>query len=404
MKILYVATEVPYPPNSGVKIPLYHAMRLMEKAGHEIALAVLTEDVANSESDLKGLRTVVRISDDLVVQLPKRKRWEVMLKSVVSQRMYFLERYNSTEFRNKLAQLIELFEPDAIHFDLITMSGYLDCKNQKSKAIASINDSYSLFIENNIKYGLLGWKEKFFRRLQLMQARNYEARVYPRFDCVHTMTEFDAAYLRRLNGSVKTVAISNGVEDSILENGCSSSDRKDVIYVGSLRGKYMRLLISFIQNCWPVILDGNPLLRLRLVGKVTADSKELVDVVDSVKGVVFEGFVPDLNAVYHECGIAFVPIKQSCGLINKLVEAMGAGLAVVAPALSYTGVPKAEHYKNAIMCDSEQEITEAVCELLRNDELRTDIQKSARALVASEYRWSDRSDLYEKMYYSILNE
>jgi len=398
MKILYIATEIPYPPNNGVKIPLYHSMRLMDQAGHEIALAVLSEDIANSESDLKGLRTMVKISDDLVVQLPKRKRWEVMLNSVISQRMYFLERYNSSEFRNELSLLIELFKPDAIHFDLITMSGYLDCKNQESKAIASINDSYSLFTENNIKYGLLGMKERLFRRFQLIQARSYEAKVYPRFDCVHTMTEFDASYLKCLNAKIQTVVIPNGVEESVLTQGSYDFSRKDLIYVGSLTGKYMRWLILFIQNCWPTITDINPLLKLRLVGKVTDEAKELVDLVGSVQGVVFEGFVPDLNVVYRECGIALVPIKQSCGLINKLVEAMGAGLAVVAPSLSYTGVPSAENYKNAVMCDSENEITEAICKLLEDDLLREKIQKSAHELVKRDYRWDDRLRLYDKMY------
>lgn len=59
LKILFVTNEVPFPPDNGVRIPSYHAMRLMQAAGHELALAVLSAETGEVESRFEKVSTLL---------------------------------------------------------------------------------------------------------------------------------------------------------------------------------------------------------------------------------------------------------------------------------------------------------------------------------------------------------
>jgi glycosyltransferase involved in cell wall biosynthesis len=114
--------------------------------------------------------------------------------------------------------------------------------------------------------------------------------------------------------------------------------------------------------------------------------------------VVFLGYVEKLVDIYRKCGIAIVPIDKDCGLINKAIEAMAAGLAVVGFVRTFAGIKDACPGRDCVAATDYVGYGRAVVELIRDDSRRGAIQSAAHDLAGERYSWSTRGKDYERMY------
>ena len=398
MKILFVTSEIPYPPDNGVRIVSHHAMRLMYEAGHKLALAVLSDEAETPETRLQWLSKFCVGGMSWWMPLPRRSQLRIQFAALSSRRLFFIERYRNQSFREKLALMIEKFNPDVIHFDIITMTQYRDLAPPGVGAIASINDSYALAMDNLLTAGNYKGLERLYREVQLHQSRRYEATAYPKFDAVHVMTEVDAAYLRALNPATHTSVISNGVDPSLFEITSQTRNRQDVIYVAKLVGENVSYLKSLLEHSWPIIHRSCPEIRLHIVGKVGPEVQAVKHRADGKDGVVFHGYVNRLADAYQKCGIAVVPINKNCGLINKAIEAMAAGLAVVGFEKTFTGV---KYARNGVHFDTARDYEDLGCtvvKLIEDAHHRHAVQTAAHKLASKHYSWVSRGRAYEQMY------
>jgi glycosyltransferase involved in cell wall biosynthesis len=398
MKILFVTNQVPFPPDNGVRIVSHHAMRLMNEAGHELALAVLTEETDQPAQRLARAAAHCRKDRAWWMPLPRRSSLDVQLSAALSGNLYFVERYRSAAFRLKLAGLIEAFHPDVIHFDIITLAQYVAIAPPGVGTVASINDSYGLTLENALAQGKYSGLTRIYRKAQLQHARAYERSVYPQFNAVHLMSEVDAAYLRQLNPRINTVVISNGVEPSIFEIADQTRGQSDIIFVGKLVADNLAGLRTFLEVSWPQIESQCRDLRLHIVGELGPEAQGLTLIYRDRKNIVFHGYVENLTDVYKDCGIAIVPINKDCGLINKVIEAMAAGLAVVGFEKTFVSIKEAQNGRDFVSAADYVEFGREVAQLVHNVSQRISIQTSAHLLAKRFYQWSTRALRYEGMY------
>ena len=400
MKILFVANEIPFPPDNGVKIPTYHAMRLMYQAGHKVALAVLTAEAfevedrfkAITESFCDGRGFLERVSG----QIPGRLR----LKALLRQKLPFVERYCSAEFRRKLSELIGEFQPDVIHFDLVPMAQYWNVTPPRVGAVASINDSYTLILENALRAGHFRGFEYVYRKWQYYHTRNYERTVYEKFHQVHVMSEIDKRYLVKLNPVLKVSVIPNGAEDSLFDLTASTCSKSNIIFVATLSGTHLKGLQRFLTQAWPIIVERDSEIVLHVVGKIGEEARVLKEQYSQYPGIKFTGYVPSLPDVYRMCGVAIAPIDQNCGIVNKVIEAMAAGLAVVGFANTFAGIPQGKAGVHFVQATDYRNMGHEIVELLANERRCREIKVAAHELAKSYYSWSSRGDSYSQMYAS----
>lgn len=404
MRILFVTSEIPYPPDNGVRIVSYNAMRLMAQQGHELALAVLSDpqdhhDTESRMAEIAGLCKITHRS-----RLAPNRRWATMLASLAKRRMYFMQRYHDKTFAAKLRELLVSFQPDVVHFDLIQMCQYRDCVPAGIGTVASINDSHALVLENLLEDGYYRRSEKLYREFELHLARAFERTSYVQFSLCHTMTEVDAAYLQKLNPRIRTVAIPNGVNTgTYYPNPKSQGDSNKVMFVGKLVGFNVASLQQFLEEGWRVVRHRCPQAILRVVGKVLPEAKRLFPLAKEVGGVEFAGYLDDLGEEYRSCAIAIAPVNKDCGILNKAIEALASGLCVVGFRKAFSGIPEAQSGTNCIGVDSSREMGEAICDLLANrDRMRT-IQKAASKIGADHYSWESRQERYELMYQEAID-
>nr|WP_281720678.1 glycosyltransferase family 4 protein [Nitrosomonas nitrosa] len=398
MKILFVANEVPFPPDNGVRIPIFHAMRLMSQAGHEIALAVLTAETWEVSDRFSCIAAKFCSGENLLERIPWRHPLRVQLAAVLGQRLLFVEKYRSAVFRKKLVELIGKFRPDVIHFDLIPMVQYLSATPVGVGTVASINDSYALTLENALRAGYFRGLEYIYKKWQYYSTQGYEASAYQQFDQIQVMSETDKNYLLKLNPHLKVSVIPNGAEDALFHLTASTSSKSDIIFVATLTGTHLKGLQRFLSQSWPIVRKHYPSVRLHVVGRIGPDAGKLMEEYSRFPEVNFTGYIPDLSDVYRMGGIAIAPIDQNCGIVNKVIEAMAAGLAVVGFEETFSGIPLGKPGTDFVQAKDYESMGMEIVSLLRDTIRSTAVKMAGHQLARKYYSWSSRQDAYVQMY------
>jgi glycosyltransferase involved in cell wall biosynthesis len=336
----------------------------------------------------------------ITVKLPLIHPALIACKALLRREIYYMERFRSEEFRTKLKKMIAEFKPDVVHFDYILTTQYIDCVPRGIGTVASINDSFTFSMENAFEQKLeKSLFRNIYRRIQYYQVRHFEKTFYPNFNIVHTMTEKDAVFLRCLNPKIVTEAIPNGTSVEGYEKVGDNLPVDHIVFVGRLsRSTKLQPLLDFLNISWSKIRKVNPEAVLHIVGRKMEGIEPLIKRAEQLGGVKFEGFVENLAEAYSKAGITIVPINKNCGIVNKAIEGMAAGLCVVGFHKTFEGIPEAKNRENCLAVGSFEEMGNIILDMMGDKEKQHAIQKSARQTAVRYFSWESRSIKYQKMY------
>jgi glycosyltransferase involved in cell wall biosynthesis len=393
VKIFYILSEPCYPPISGVRIPAYHAIRLMARDNRLMLASLVSPEC--EPYDLKSLEGLCE--KVLTVKFPRIHPALVACKALLRREIYYMERFRNESFRKQLREMIAEFTPDVVHFDYVLTTQYRDCAPPGAGTVASINDSATFVMENAFKQKLersLFWK--LYRRLQYYQVRHFEKTFYSR--------EKDAEFLRSLNPNIRTEVIPNGTSVEEFNQINRKLPTNHIIFVGRLsRSTKLQPLTDFLNIAWSKIRKVKPQAVFHIVGHKMEGIEPVMKVAEQLGRVQFEGFVEHLADAYSKAGIAIVPINKNCGLVNKAIEAMAAGLCVVGFHKTFEGIPEAEDGENCLAVESFEEMRDVILKLMDNEEKQKAIRKSARETAVRCFSWESRRIRYQKMYEHAAN-
>lgn len=404
MKILFVTNEIPYPPDNGVKIVSYHAMRLMHEAGHSLALAVLSEESHDVEVRIQEISKFCDVGMAHFVHLKKKNRFKILLSSIFNKKLFFMEKFNDKYFKKQLKVLVNRFKPDTIHFDIITMTQYINCIPEGIGTVASINDSYSLGLKNALQNKVYKNPNKIYRMIEYKLCKNYERTAYTKFGAVHLMNINDANYLVNLNKKINTQVIPNGVNQDLFKANSPGKPVKNIIFVAHLSRGNLIYLKDFIDQAWNLIHKKIPAVEFHIVGKVGKEAEQLKNSLKHRQNIIFHGYVKDLNSAYENCAIAVAPVNKNFGLINKAIEAMAAGLAVIGFNNTFSGIKEGKNEQHYLVAKDYSHMAKLIIELIDNEDKLRNLQNNAHQLALDHYTWDSRSFLYQSMYEKAANK
>jgi glycosyltransferase involved in cell wall biosynthesis len=94
-----------------------------------------------------------------------------------------------------------------------------------------------------------------------------------------------------------------------------------------------------------------------------------------------------------------IPLRTSYGIKNKTLEAMAAGVPVVASDRGLEGLPVdgGDVPLRALRANEPAEYVYAVSRLFENRQLRKQLSDNGRSLVEQKYTWKRAGELYEKV-------
>jgi len=202
----------------------------------------------------------------------------------------------------------------------------------------------------------------------------------------------DARYFQLLTG-IKAYTVENGINLPVLpkNNYALNKNTVSLVFHGDLTYKpNIEALRVINQIC-------NPLVQCFAIGRVATS------IINECQSVHFLGFVDNLYAELAKYDIYICPIQSGAGIKNKIIEAAGIGLPIIATRESVigTGLKAGVDYFEA---QSVEDFTKNINILVSNSQLGEKTAISARTYVQNRLTWGVTVIKYERLYKRIKQQ
>lgn len=425
MKILVLTSRFPFPLEKGDKLRIYHQMRELARAGHEVVLIALAETPV-SDAFLQALKPFC--SRVYALKLTKIAVLGNILRNILrGPRLPFQVAYFfNSNINRHIQSIISDEKPDHIYCHLVRMSEYV--KDENLPKTLDFMDAFGAGTERRAAISPL-----FLRPLWRFEAKlmhDYEKNIAPHFSNLTIISEQDR---ERLPISAKAVSVvGNGVDidffnlinykkklelinpeliknkkliknesivindkqllkddelflkdDELINPNLVLNKQYDICFVGNL-GYYsnveaVRFLITHIV---PLLKKEKPDIKILLAGaRPTAEIQEFAN-----ENITVIGWLDDIRAAYADSRILVAPLMHGIGQQNKILEAMAMGVPVVSTSRVNNAIgatPETE----ILVADTEGSFAAQILKLLQDIDLQTLMSKNGRAFVEQNYSW-----------------
>jgi glycosyltransferase involved in cell wall biosynthesis len=140
----------------------------------------------------------------------------------------------------------------------------------------------------------------------------------------------------------------------------------------------------FGKTILPLVRRRYPDLSVTWVGRAPDAVKRDFE---NLYGIRLTGYVDDVRPVVSGAACYVVPLRVGGGTRLKILDAWAMGKAVVSTSIGCEGLD-ARDGENILIRDTPESFAEAVDAVLKDDDLRTRLERNARATAESVYDWS----------------
>lgn len=389
-RVLFITETIPFPPRNGKELPASHLLKGFAER-FECDLAVLSRDPKEFVTRRSFVPATVR--NVYEVKTKGRSRLDRIFKEITLRAPAFVDGNFEVD---------EL--PDRLRYDLVWVSpiggmGFVNwCHGRgllKAAAIGiGLNDVKSTLYLDSVRELGAGWRAwtlgRVGRLLRLPLIYVHERRILKRAAVVHVQTDLERVRACRILASPngpRIVAAQNGRKERLFEAGYRGRDSKRILFMTHLAGGRSRESEWFLDDVWPMIRRSDPGADLILVGTPPEPGSALLESLPP--GVEVLGYADDLVGLYDSVALSVVPIFHSTGIINRVLDALCAGVPVVARSAPLRTVPGLVPGRHAIAADDARNFAGAVIALLGDRHERERISADGRALARTQPTWAD---------------
>ncbi|MCW2615291.1 MAG: hypothetical protein JWN08_2285 [Frankiales bacterium] len=211
----------------------------------------------------------------------------------------------------------------------------------------------------------------------------HEARHYPRLGAVVVRSDEDAALLQAQVPAARVRVVPNGVD---LPADGAPTDEPVLAFLGAYdAASNVAAARSLVQDVLPLVRQRVPDARALLVGRDPTPELRALD-------AEVTGTVPDVAAALRRAAVLVAPMTSGLGVKNKVLEAMAAGLPVVATPLAVQGVGASE---GVLVGTGPAELAELAAGLLLDPVRRRALGAANRRRAQNTLTWAHSADRLE---------
>lgn len=389
-KGVFLLSENPFPPRNGVTIPTYNHLNFFYGSGRR-CFVYYADNNGGDERELNEIRRIPLIKYSPLVK---------MFREFFLGCPYFLSDIDSDAADNIVSKSGKV---DFIYFSPISMAGaaeklrqtYSELTGHSPKVVASISDCYTSVLRTSLfegasKYEIRNYI-KYFRSLYMGKL---ERKILEKSDAVIVQTKADKNWLKKIGfyGDVKI--ITNGVLDSLFD--LSVDYENEIMFAGNFKSNfYQEKFVWFYKNVWLRVINSEPSLKLYVYTSGYVP-EHIAQMVSNDRTVVLEGdFVKDLRDIYLGKGFCVAPIYKKYGFINKVAEAMAAGLVVIGDESAFNGMDGFVPGVHGIVARNADSFSASIIAMCRKKELSAEIGAAAKYFAKENFSWASKSELLE---------
>jgi sugar transferase (PEP-CTERM/EpsH1 system associated) len=224
----------------------------------------------------------------------------------------------------------------------------------------------------------------------------HEQRVLQDFEAVTFITDEEAELFRTLSEKSyqdKIYTLSNGVDTDYFDPK-AEFDLTDlpqlvspsICFTGAMDyWANVDAVMWFCKNVWPQVLTKIPECTFYIVG---GKPPSKVTQLESLKGVVVTGRVPDVRPYLANSKLAIAPMGIARGVQNKVLEAMAMALPVVMTSMGQEGI-QVDAAQKELVHDDPLVMAESIIRLLEQETI--DYSEN-RQWIIKHYSWNGALD------------
>jgi sugar transferase (PEP-CTERM/EpsH1 system associated) len=375
LKVLFLTSRFPWPLDRGDRLTVHNILRALR--GHRVTFACFTDGTEPPDAR----RHVEEYCERLVtVDLPRARSWVQawmgLLSPVPSQVAY----YRSARMRSTLAGLHASERFDAI---LVHAVRTVPVAPEGGDGIRVLfqGDAVGIVLAKSLPFAP-PWKRPGIA-WEARRADDYLVACTHRFNETWVLSRSDRDHMR-VRGAERVEVIRHGVDESLFDLRRAPDDVPHLMFLGNLSVPHNVDAATFAAlEVFPRVRAARPQARLTLAG---AQPTAAVRSLGSQPGVQVTGFVPDLSALWRRVHVSLAPVRFSSGIQNKVLEAMAAGVPVVATTSVAEGI-EARSEDHLLVADSAEALAAAVLRVLDDPAAASERATRARAYVRAHFSW-----------------
>jgi glycosyltransferase involved in cell wall biosynthesis len=372
VRILFLASESPRGPLNGSRLVSRElCTRLARK--HEVTVLALRHPDQDGEPP-EGVSLY-----ELPFSPPGRGRAWALRGAALALREPVEARRLAAPFLSFLPQLLASQSFDVAHVMLGTLAGVAPALRGLPAVIAPLDAWHrNVAAEAASASGL----ERVWRLALASAARRFEARAYRPYARVVLVSDDDAREVARLDPSLRTATIPNGVDATRFAP--EPRERTGVLFTGALDAPANeQAAVRLAERIMPLV----PGASLTLVGRSPGPRVRALDAT-----VIAD--VPDMRPHLWSAAVYACPMESGTGIKNKLLEAMAAGVPAVATPLACQGLAVRDGVQLRV-ADSDVAFAAALRDVLRAP---GSLAGAAMAYVRANHDWDAVADAYAEVY------
>lgn len=399
MKILILSSTFPYPPSQGgTQVRTFNLLKYLSQ-NHEITLITqINHDV--NQSEIEALKQW--INNLVVFPLPKTSKNSFLNK--LQNLANFILNGTPPNVLSRYSPEIQIWVDQKVQekqFDLITCEHSVNeiyIRSQWREILPTVVNIHSSIYRTCLNQLETKTSDYPLRdRLYLPLLKRYEQSFCKKFSQLVVTTEEDRQQIEKFNPNSKITVIPNGVDLELFPYRKLDPGGYQLIITGG-----MDYIVNIDAACFfaleilPHLQRKYPETTLMIVGSKPA---EIVLELTKRPGITVTGRVPSMVEYLHQATICVVPMRSGFGIKNKTLEAMAAGVPVVASDRGLEGltVDGDNIPLRALRANKIEEYIEAIEKLFQDSQLRATLSYNARTLIEKEYTWEQSGAKYEQI-------
>ena len=378
--ILFVTTQLPYPPKSGGKIKSWHYLKDLQKK-YQIGLASLLKD--DDSSYIEEFQGLIDFKDFYTRPLQVNRNIISLFKSYIGFPCLNVFRNYNKEFKEKVAALAKDY--DAILIDHYEVFQYVP-EDYKGKVILHThNAEFEIWkrMENLSSNPLI----KIALRIEAKRVLSYEKKIISRSDLVYA-TPSDIECYQEVGIQTDKIKVTYHLgNDELLDLPLTdfNATEKAMIFMGTLSWEpNIDGLLWFIEEVYPLILKKHADLKFYILGREADDRLRIA--ADPFPSIELCGFVDDIGEYLKKCRVFLAPLRFGSGMKVKVLEGMYSGVPIVTTKVGAEGI-EVEDQKELLIADDAKSYAEKCIQLLEEKDLWNQVRENGRKKAAEKYTW-----------------